>query len=207
MKNDMNKQTPKRGYQMSKRAETSARTALDIFNTTVALWHERPLAEITLEAIADRANVSVRTIIRRYGSKEGLFEACIQQNVVDMETNRDMAAVGDVEGAIHYLLMDYEAHGEAMIRTLAVEEQLDIARRVLQKGRLYHLDWCERLFAPWLPDRQADTYVEELMAFVAATEIYLWKLLRHDLGYDLLTAEKVFSRMVRGLIKERSVIN
>lgn len=198
--NDKITEQTKRRYKMSKRAETSAQTALDIYQVTIALWHERPLAEITLETIAERANVSVRTIIRRFGSKEGLFEDCIKNNVADMETNRDKAIVGDIDSAIDCLLEDYEAHGDAMIRTLAVEEQLAIARRVLQAGRLYHRDWCARMFAPYLPDSGDDGYNETLLAFVAATEIYLWKLLRRDLNYDLATTKKAFLRLAKGLV-------
>jgi AcrR family transcriptional regulator len=193
----------KRRYKMSKRAETSAQTAIDIYQVTVALWHERPLSDITLETIAERANVSVRTIIRRFGSKEGLFEDCIKNNVDDMESNRHKAKVGDIEGALNCLLDDYEAHGDAMIRTLAVEEQLAIARRVLQAGRIYHREWCARIFAPYLPASGENHYDEVLLAFVAATEIYLWKLLRRDLNYDLPTTRKAFLRLVQGLVNNR----
>lgn len=200
---DMNIEKPKRSYQMSKRAESSAQTALDIFAATAELWHEHAIGDITLEAIAERANVSVRTIIRRYGSKEGLFEACIQNNAVDMESHREKAEPGNVDDVIHCLLTDYEAHGDAMVRTLAVEEQLDIARRVLKAGRIYHREWCQRMFAPFLPEKQTNGYEQELMAFVAATELYLWKLLRRDLNYDLKATQQTFKRLVNGIINSQ----
>lgn len=196
----MNNKKPKRQYQMSKRAESSAQTAQAIFDATTQLWHERPLAEITLDAIAEIAGVSVRTIIRRYGSKEELFETCIQNDATDKETKRDRAIVGDVEGALSHLLTDYEEHGDAMVRTLAVEEQLEIAQRVLKAGREYHRDWCAKIFAPYLPGTASDSYNEMLMAFVAATDLYLWKLLRRDLNYDLATTKATFLRLVNGLI-------
>jgi len=196
MKNNQSK----RPYQMSKRAESAAQTERRIFEATTALWHERPVAEITLEAIAERAGVSTRTIIRRYGSKEGLFETCIKKDSSNMETARDKAEEGDVEGAIHYLLTDYETHGDAMIRTLAVEDQLDIAHRVLQTGRSQHQQWCGRIFSSFLPDIKSVHYESELMAFVAATELYLWKLLRRDLEHSLEETQEIFMRLVNGLL-------
>jgi len=196
MKNNQSK----RPYQMSKRAESAAQTECRIFEATTKLWHERPVAEITLEAIAERASVSTRTIIRRYGSKEGLFESCIKKDSSSMETARDKAEVGDVEGAIHYLLMDYETHGDAMIRTLAVESQLEIAHRVLQAGRSQHRQWCGRIFAPFLPDIKDVHYESELTAFVAVTELYLWKLLRRDLEHDLEETQGIFMKLVNGLL-------
>jgi len=197
---DMKNEDSKRPYQMSKRAESAAQTAHDIFVATAELWHERSIADITLDVIAERANVSVRTIIRRYGSKEGLFEACIQNNAADMKSDREKAEVGNVESAIQYLLADYEMHGDAVIRTLAMEDQLDIAQRVLQAGRIYHREWCERIFTPFLPNKKDKTYELELTAFVAATELYLWKLLRRDLKHSLSETKSLFMRLVNGLI-------
>lgn len=193
----------KRPYQMSKRAESAAQTERSIFSVTVALWQERPLGDITLEDIAERAGVSTRTIIRRYGSKEGLFETCVKQNASDMDNNRDQATVGDIEDIIHCLLTDYEIHGDAMVRTLAAEEQLDVAKRVLQSGRELHREWCKRMFAPLLPEPQAATYEQELIAFIAATDLYLWKLLRRDLGHSFSDTRRTFMRLVNGLIANR----
>lgn len=190
----------RRRYHMSKRAESSAQTAADIFTATSELWHDYPIGDITLEAIAERAHVSVRTIIRRYGSKEGLFESCIKDHSEKMESYRDKAHPGDVKDVVRCLLLDYEAHGDAMIRTLAAEEQLDVARRMLKVGREYHRAWCERMFASFLPDKKSEGYEPLLRAFVASTELYLWKLLRRDLGNDVEAVQDTFLRLISGLI-------
>jgi len=196
----MSNQEPKRSYQMSKRAESSAQTERAIFSATADLWRERPFAEITLEAIAERANVSVRTIIRRFGSRDELFNTCIQNDSSNIESDREKAEVGNVESAIHYLLKDYEAYGDAVVRTLAVEGHIDAAKKVLQAGREYHRQWCARIFTPFLPDNESKLYEHELTAFVATTELYLWKLLRRDLNYDLSQTHQTFKRLVNGLI-------
>jgi AcrR family transcriptional regulator len=196
----MNTSKPKRSYDMSKRANSAAQTELDIFNATAELWHEQPIGDITLEAIAARANVSVRTIIRKYGSKEGLFETCIQNNADVADLKREHAKIGEIEQAVSCLLQDYEEHGKAVIRTLALEEQLDIARKVSHKGRLYHKAWCERIFAPYLPNSSSIHFEPQLLAFVAATDIYLWKLLRHDLDKDIETTKATLIKMVNGII-------
>jgi AcrR family transcriptional regulator len=193
----------KRSYQMSKRAESAAQTERDIFAVTVALWRERPLGDITLEDIAERAGISTRTIIRRYGSKEGLFETCVKYSASDQENNRDQAKVGDIEDIIHCLLTDYEIHGDAMIRTLASEEQLEVARRVLETGRQQHRAWCEKMFAPYLPAKTDVLYEQELLAFIAATELYLWKLLRRDLKHSLSDTRRTFMRLVTSLTRKR----
>ncbi len=190
----------KRAYNMSKRAESAARTERAIFEAAAKLWQERPFVEITLDAIAELAGVSVRTVIRRYGSKEGLYEIGIQNQTRDMPAEREKAKVGDIDSAVESLLVDYEAFGDGMLRLLAVEEQLSAAKQVLKAGRLYHREWCERIFAPFLKD-QADTpsYEERLNAFVAASDIYVWKLLRKDLACDLDHCKTVMKRLLKGL--------
>lgn len=193
----------KRPYQMSKRAESAAQTERSIFEATAELWQAHPFVDITLETIAERAGVSVRTVIRRYGSKEGLFEAAIQNNAADIKSDREKAKVGDIEGALHYLLTDYETYGDAAIRTLAVEDHIVAARKMLQAGREYHREWCERIFAPYLPGKKAKSYEQNLTAFVAATELYLWKLMRRDLNQSSEQTYKTFLKLVNGLVSTR----
>lgn len=196
----MTNKESKRTYQMSKRADAAAQTEKAIFSATAKLWRERPFSEITLDAIAESAGVSVRTIIRRFGSREGLFETCIKNDASDIEVDREKASVGDIEGALGYLLQDYEAYGDAMIKILAIEGQIEAAKSVLVAGRSYHREWCGRIFAPYLPSNSHPEYEQRLTAFVAATELYLWKLLRRDLGYDLAQTKQTFMALLNGLV-------
>lgn len=195
----MNEQDTKRPYKMSKRAESAAQTERAIFDAAADLWRERAFSDITLDAIAERAGVSVRTIIRRHGSKEGLYETGIQNDTADMQAKRDLAEAGDIEGALDYLLLDYETYGDAVIRTLAVEDQIDAARKVLEAGRKYHRQWCEKVFAPFLPESDDKNYEQRLTSFVVASDIYLWKLLRRDLNKDLAVTRKTFQSLLLAL--------
>ncbi|MFL5885485.1 MAG: helix-turn-helix domain-containing protein, partial [Thermoleophilaceae bacterium] len=67
------KQNGKRPYRMTARAEAAAATGERILEAAAELFHARPFDEVTLEDVARRAGVSSQTVIRRYGSKEGLF--------------------------------------------------------------------------------------------------------------------------------------
>ena len=74
-----------RPYVQSRRAEAAADTASRILDATAELFLECGDAP-TLEAIAQRADVAVQTILRRFGSKEGLQAAAFtafRQRVVD----------------------------------------------------------------------------------------------------------------------------
>lgn len=171
-----------RPYRQTARAEAAAQTRHDILAAAVALWRERALDAFTLSDVADRAGVSKQTVLRRFGSKDGLIDAAIEEGASGIPEARDAAPAGDVEAALDNLLAHYEADGDAALRTLALEDRMPAAQRIADNGRAYHRAWCARVFAPWLPHETADDYTAHLDAFVAATDLYLWKLLRRDLG-------------------------
>ena len=52
---------------MTTRAATAAETADKILAATKQLFTENTIAEITLAAIAQRSDVTVQTILRRFG--------------------------------------------------------------------------------------------------------------------------------------------
>ncbi|GAA4459741.1 hypothetical protein GCM10023189_33840 [Nibrella saemangeumensis] len=191
----------KRPYSMSTRAESATQTEQSIMHAMVALWMEIPLSQITLEKIAERAGVTVRTILRKFGSKEDLLEASLQHDASTIEQTRNKVPVGDVAEALNVLLTEYEQMGEAVVRTIVLENELPGARKILDRGRAYHRQWCALVFEPYLPDSGSDAYEIKLAAFIAATEIYLWKLLRKDLQKSHDETRQVFRLLVEGLIR------
>ena len=197
---DMKSPSPARGYRMAARAEAAARTARGILAAAAELWRERPIDEITLEAIAERAGVAARTVIRRFGSRAGVIAACIEADAAGIVSERGQAAAGDVEGALAVLLAHYERDGDAVLRTLALEEKVPEARAIAQAGRAGHRAWCARVFAPYLPPSDDDARELRLDAFVAATDLYAWKLLRRDLGRSADETGRVMRALVDGLV-------
>ncbi len=189
-----------RRYRMKARAEAAEQTHRDILDATIALWRELHPNDITLEAVAERAGVSVRTIMRRFGSKDGLYEACLQEDPAGIGQARDRVPVGDVEAALTVLLDHYERDGDAVVRMLLLEEQMDFARQFAQMGRGYHRAWCARVFAPFLPPPEEATYPTRLDAFVVATDLYLWKLLRRDVGRSPDETRQAMRLLLDGLI-------
>ena len=78
----------KRPYRMQARAQAAAETERRIFGAARELVAERPFAQVTLDDVAARAGVSVQTVIRRYGSKDGLIRAVAQQVRAEVHEQR-----------------------------------------------------------------------------------------------------------------------
>jgi AcrR family transcriptional regulator len=194
----------RRQYRQTARAEAAERTRRAIMGAAVSLWREQDWEHVTLRVIAERAEVTVQTVLRRFGSKDGIVEACLAERVSGVEEVRDRAQPGDVRSAVEALLAHYERDGDAVLRTLAVEARSPAARRIVDHGRAEHRAWCARVFAPHLPSPRAGSHRARLDAFVAATDIYLWKLLRRDLGRTRQQTRDAFAALLGGLTATRT---
>ncbi|MBZ5855482.1 TetR/AcrR family transcriptional regulator [Flavihumibacter profundi] len=194
----------KRSYISTNRSKLVAQNDQNILEATVALWKDLSISEISLEKIAELSGVTVRTILRKFGSKEGLFQACIEQESGNMMKTRDQTPAGDIPKILEDLFAEYEETGDAVIRTLVVENEMAIARELLATGRSYHKTWCARVFKDFLPGPRAKDHPIKLMAFVAATDVYLWKLLRRDLKLSYPQAQAVIQNLLEGLIQKKT---
>src|SRR5579872_6685036 len=110
----MNIETP-RPYLMKARAAKAAATRERIVKSAADLIVERTLDGLTLEAVAERAGVAVRTVLRIFGSKEEVFAAAIS-----FEGRRGHGELhpGNLEATIKTLFNDYETIGDAVILRL-----------------------------------------------------------------------------------------
>ena len=85
-----------------------------------------------------------------------------------------------------------------MLNLLSQERGEDpLAAKVVASGRAYHRAWVERSIAPAGTDMPATT----IDALVAATDIYVWKLLRLDLGRSAEAVEAVIGQLVRAVLE------
>jgi AcrR family transcriptional regulator len=192
-----------RQYRQTARAEAAERTRQAIMGAAVTLWREQDWEQVTLGAIAERAGVTVQTVLRRFGSKDGVVDACLAERASGVEEVRDRAQAGDPQSAIDALLAHYERDGDAVLRTLDLEARSPAARRIVDRGRAEHRAWCARVFAPYLPAPRAGSYRARLDAFVAATDIYVWKLVRRDLGRTRQQTRDAFAALLGGLTATR----
>ena len=182
MKDERAETPQRRPYRMRARAEAAAVTGRRILEAVMELHRERFFDQVSLEDIAERAGVTVQTVIRRFGNKERLIEAAAEEGTKQVIRQRDQAPVGDVEGAVENLVDHYEEWGESALRLLAQEERVAAFRPVTDAARAFHHEWVERTFAPLLAKREGAARQRLLAELVAICDVYFWKLLRRDMG-------------------------
>jgi len=163
----------------------------------------RRLADVTLDDVARASGVTVRTILRRFGSRDGVLEAAFLPLKTEVKSLRVETSPGDVEAAITSVLDQYEQIGDFNIRALEAEDQLALVHRGLELGRQSHREWLEFAFAPQLEALRGREREARLVALYAATDIYLWKLLRRDLKRSREETHDTMCRLVRGVLSAR----
>jgi AcrR family transcriptional regulator len=185
-----------RPYVQRRRAEQASETLARILAAAIALFVEGG-AEPTLEAVASRAGVTVQTVLRRFGSKDGLHLAAVEDARRRIADARDAAPVGDIPGAVANLIDHYEEWGDVVVRLLAMEEMRPAAAKATAEGRVFHHAWVERVFAPLLDRVPAAERRLRTASLVAVTDVYVWKVLRRDLGLPRPDVETAVADLVR----------
>jgi len=181
-----------RSYTMRVRAEQAEQTRLRISRAAVELAGERPLAACTLSAIADRAGVSVQTVLRIFGSRDELFRQAMDRTSAEVRGERPIDP-RDVPGSLGALVDHYERRGDMVLLLLGQEAWEPLAAAAVGMGKGLHRDWVATLFAPALDPMPDDLRERTVDLLVAATDVFAWKLWRRDLAR---TRDETLDRML-----------
>jgi AcrR family transcriptional regulator len=176
-----------RTYTMRARADAKAATRLRVLRAVLELTEEKMTIEITLDEVASRAGTSVQTVLRHFGSRDGLLDEAVTLASAEVEQERQ-APVGDIDGAIQAIVAHYERRGDLVVRLLGQEHDPRIAA-VVGPGKLLHRRWVEETFRPQLDARPPGDRDALADLIVVATDLYTWKLLRRDRGLDATTTQ------------------
>jgi AcrR family transcriptional regulator len=195
----MNPEATKRPYRMTARAEGVRATGERILDATEELFWSGPVDRMSLDAVAKRAGVTVQTVLRRYGSKDGLVAATAARAADRVRRQRDEAPVGNVAGAVTNLLEHYEEMGEHALRLLAEESGSPLMAEIAESGRELHRRWVERTFAPQLASLRGSARTRRRAQLIAVTDVYMWKLLRRDAGLSRRQVEQAMRELIDGL--------
>jgi AcrR family transcriptional regulator len=186
-----------RSYDNRRRAGAAAQTRERITAVTEERLTSVGASGVTLKAVADGAEVTVQTVLRHMGSREGCLDAVRRRVAARVEEQRGVSEPGDIAGALAGLMAHYEAEGALILRLLADEPTDSFSQEAVTQGRAYHRAWVERCFGPHLPTTDREQAID---ALVTATDLYGWRLLRLDLGRSLAEAEAVITRLVCGTL-------
>jgi AcrR family transcriptional regulator len=187
----------KRSYRMNARAKAAEETGQRLIAAMQALFVERPFHEVTLEAVAERAGVTLQTLLRRFGSKSGLLAAAAEDGAARVAAQREQAPAGDLAACVTNLVEHYEAWGDVSLRLLAQEDAIAEVGDITKKGRALHAAWVDRVFAEDIARQRGRERKIRRAQLVAICDVYTWKILRRDQGLSRADTEKALLGMLR----------
>jgi len=191
-----------RPYRMTARAEAAEQTGERIVDAMLSRFASTPYDRIRLEDIAADAEVTVQTVVRRFGSKHALLAATVEREFTRLAGDR-AAAMGDSpEATLHSLVAYYEHHGALILKLYAEAHQAPGVPELAQRGRDYHVQWCREAFAGAL-DSGLDKRTRErrLAQVVAVCDATTWRILRHDGGLSRPQTEQALLELLSPLLK------
>jgi AcrR family transcriptional regulator len=184
---------------MRLRAAAAASTGERILDAVEKLFLERPTDQISLADVAQGAGVTVQTVIRRFGGKEGLLLAAAGRVGEDVLAQRLEAPIGDVRGAVGNLAEHYEQRADTALKLLGEEDRVAALRPMADNARAVHREWVERTFGPFLRGLRGAARRRRVAELVAICDVYTWKLLRRQAGLSRAETERALIEMLEPL--------
>ncbi len=183
---------------MRARADAKAETRTRILLAVRGLAEETLNLDPTLDEIAARAGVSVQTLLRHFGNRDGLLDAAVNSANAEIVAERETPP-GDIPTALRVLVDHYELRGDFVLRMLGREHDDPRMAKVVGPGRRLHREWVASVFGPFLPSRGA-ARAEALDLLVVATDVYVWTLLRRDRGLSRAETQARMHRLVDAVL-------
>lgn len=183
---------------MVARAQAAAETGERILDAAVEVFFEEPTARISLDEVARRAGVTVQTVIRRFGGREGLLAAAGARESEKVRRERAVEP-GDFAGAVRVLVDHYERTGDQVLRMLVEEARSPALAGIGDRGREMHREWCEGVFAPALEGLNRAEHQRRLAQLVAVCDVYTWMLLRRRGALSRRQTELAMRELIEAL--------
>ncbi|HEY4427720.1 MAG TPA: helix-turn-helix domain-containing protein [Solirubrobacteraceae bacterium] len=190
-----------RGYIQVARAEAEGRTRAALLDAATRVFFEEDWSSTSLEDIAAEAGVTKQTLLRHFGSRDGLARAAFERARGTVVSQRTAAPAGDVEAAVENLLDHYEAFGD---RALKLETLPPGAPgfEFVQEGRKLHYEWVERVFGPLLERTSGRERKRRLAALIAICDVHTWRLLSRHLGLARPEVTATLVMAIRGILED-----
>jgi len=174
------KSASSRDYVKVARAEGEAQTREALIDAADEAFLAGPWEQVSLEGVARAAGVTKQTLLRHFGSKDGLLKQVLGRATDEVEKQRLSVPRGDIAGAVDNLLEHYEIRGGRAMRSSNLDMDgalADLGRR----AREFHYDWVGLAFGAWLTAATPAERRRLRAALIAVCDVHTWWILTHDL--------------------------
>jgi AcrR family transcriptional regulator len=190
----------RRPYNKVAREEAQQRTRDALLDAAVEEFYEDRWQKTSLEGLAEKAGVTKQTLLRHFGSKDGLLLKAIMRTGSQMFDQRWSTPRDDVKGAVANLLDHYEDWGERSMRIGAWQGGPAFLSILSQAAREVHYDWVEYAFAKWLEPLPEKERARVRATLIMLCDVHAWWLLSNDLGLPRPEVRTILVKAIEGIL-------
>ncbi len=191
-----------RTYTKVARAEAEDHTRAALIAAADEAFLSGPWERASLESIAQSAGVTKQTLLRHFGSKDGLLEQTLRLGMGQVEQQRLSAPTDDIPGAVDNLLDHYEQRGGRAMRSTNLDVGGPLAE-LAQISRQFHYDWIDHAFGRWLTRAAPAERARLRGALIAICDVQSWWILAHDLGLSRGEVRATLILCIRRLLGDK----
>jgi AcrR family transcriptional regulator len=193
-----------RAYTQVARAEAQERNRDALIDAAAQAFFSGRWEQMSLTEMSVSAGVTKQTLLRHFGSKQGLLEQMLQRGYDQVRDQRWAAPTDDLAGAVDNLLDHYEQFGE---RSLAIGSGVGANPAVAELGRVarqLHYDWIDHAFGHWLNRKRGNSRIRCRASLIALCDVQAWWIWSHDLGLARADVRATLIQVLQTLLKEET---
>jgi len=190
----------RRPYKKLAREQSQQRNRDALLDAATEEFYSDRWQKTSLEALSRKAGVTKQTLLRHFGSKDGLLLQALMRGAAQVLEQRWSAPPGDVAATVENLLDHYETWGERSLRIGAWQRGPAVLAKLSQAARQVHYKWVEYAFGPWLDGLERPARVRRRAALIALCDVQTWWLLSHDLGLGRPEVHATLTDAIEALI-------
>ena len=195
--------TATRQYTKVARARSEERTRAELLDAAERAYFSGSWDKTTLADVAAEAGTTKQTLIRHFGSRDGLVQAGAERSFERISEQRMAAPADDIRGAIDNLLDHYYEVGEqALVLSAATGE--DAMSDFAKEGRKFHHAWVDHAFGAWLSKLGSAERKRIRGALIALCDVQTWAILSRDLGYPRAQVRATLITAIERLLPEET---
>jgi AcrR family transcriptional regulator len=199
----MNPDPGHRPYKQVARAQAQERTRDDLIDAATEEFFKGHWMKASLESLSAKAGVTKQTLLRHFGSKDGLLMQALMRGAAAVRDQRWSAPTDDVAGAVDNVLDHYEAWGERSMSIGAWQSGPTFLALASQAARQFHYEWVEHAFGRWLENLSEEARTRRRAALIVLCDVQTWWILSHDLGLPRLEVHAILTDLIERLIAEQ----
>ena len=194
---------PTREYRQVERAKAQERTREALIEAAANEFFEGNWLKTSLDSLSHKAGVTRQTLLRHFGSKDGLLMQSLMRGAAQVRDQRWSTPTKDIPGAVDNVLDHYEEWGERSMRIGAWQTGPAMLAMLSNGARQFHYAWIEYAFGQWLEDLDEKARARRRASLIVLCDVQSWWILSHDLGLARAEVHAILTNLIERLLAEQ----